>query len=254
MGQSQPEKGGGRLRTLFPPDTLVDPTETLWNVTDEQLNSARGDSSMVDEWQQYWDQNTHPFLHSHTIHKLSKEFVPVRFLHLYSDIPIRTNLLCHLLSTPKACQASVVEDAMGASELAHLNDGTLYMDRIWYDQLATAAVDRHLVPAHVMSRGKLTEACRHFHQQQRMRLNRTSTRFDLPHKCPHPQALLALWDVSWNMEQAMLGHRHANRTLHAEIFRRNLATGKYCNLDATRAIQQTEWQTFFHGLASKGQI
>lgn len=194
----------------------------------------------MDGWKRHWDQNTHPFLHSQLIYQWSKEFVPIQFLHLHDTVPIRTNLLCRILPTPRSCQVSLAQDA--ESELTHLNDGQTYMDRIWYDQLATAAVDQKLVPASVISRGKLTEACRQFHQ-----VANNQTLLDLPHMCPHKTALLALWHYSWQLEQSMF-KAAANRTLHAQLFRRNVATGKYCNVNARRALQQEKWQTFFRDI------
>lgn len=138
-----------------------------------------------------------------------------------------------------------------------MNDGRTMMDRIWYDQLATAAVDQKLVPAQTISRAKLTQACRHHHQKRQkvlqLSINDTSTTLlHLPHKCPHAQALLAYYDISWQMEKSMLGSA-ANRIQHAQLFRQNLVAGKYCNLNAARTLQQEEWRSFFQSIATNKQ-
>ena len=236
------------MRTLFPENALVGPNETVWDMDESVLfHRSLAKLPTFRNWRQHLHRNYYPFMRPSSIAFLSKSFVPIRYLHLYDPIPIRTNLLCNILpNTPRSCQASLEEDLKGESLLAHMNAGQLYVDRIWYDQLATEAVDQNLVPASAISRKKLTDGCREYHE-----IVKNRTLFDLPHRCPKPQALLLLWKMSWETEKRMFGANQANRTLHVEIFRRNLALGKYCNIDAEKALEQKDWQDYFQSVTER---
>ena len=193
---------------------------------------------MIEGWQKYWNQNVGAFLDSTKIYDATVEYIPIRFLHLYDPTPVRTDLLCNILpNTPRSCQASIEEDKKGVSELAHMNQGKA--DRIWFDQLAVEAVEQQLVHPKVARRGSLTIACMRHHETV---LNRTM--LDFPHRCPHRDAILAMWDISWEKEKELLGES-ANRTRHLEILRQNLKSGKHCNIDAKQTVLQEEWKAFF---------
>lgn len=242
------------MRTLFPPETLVGSEQTLWDVDAKEtllkhrLPKIRYNRKKFQEWKGHWNRNVLPFMHSSMIHGLTQSYIPIRFLHLHDDVPIRTNFLCNILHdiTPNACAASRQADETQPSALAHMNAGRKHANRIWYDHLAVQAVDEGLVDYKVLSRAAVTEACQHYHETVKNR-----TLLDLPHHCPSPRALRALWDYSWDKEVTMLGAAHANWTRHVQIFRYNLAQGKYCNIDAAAAVQQTEWRNFFQKLATK---
>ena len=246
ISTTQPVAGGNTLRTLFPPDTLVGPQQTQWHANDEMLTQGepklRNNRQKSQQWKSHWNRNFFPFMHSSTVYDLSQAYIPIRFLHLHDQVPIRTNFLCHILPdvTPNACRVSRIADQTQPSALAHMNSGQEQAHRIWYDHLAVQAVQAGLIDYNQVSRATVTEACRQHHEVMHNR-----TLLDLPHGCPSRQALRALWEYSWEKEIAMLGSQQANWTRHLQIFNRNLAAGKYCNINAAHAVQQPEWRDFF---------
>ena len=246
----QPDKGGRQLFPLFPESTLLDSMETLWDVDDSVLRprDVSADSDLKNELRRQFRHSTNPFQSTKIVYDACKDYIPIRFLHLYDEIPVRTNLLCHILpNTPHSCQASREEDRKNGREIAHINQGFAVADRSWYDQFAVEAVTQKLLPSSVVSRARLTEKLMWHHEHT---LNRT--KWDLPHQCPHREAVLAAWDISWQDELDIFGEKHANLTRHIQVFRQLLARGKHCNIDAKRAVQQEEWRNFIRQIASSG--
>jgi hypothetical protein len=70
--------------------------------------------------------------------------------------------------------------------------------------------------------------------------------------CPHTEALLTAWEISWEKEQELLDV-DANRTRHLNVFQTFLREGKHCNIDARTAVQQAPWRTFFEKIGGMGE-
>eukprot|EP00977_Amphora_coffeiformis_P018532 scaffold6562_cov163-Amphora_coffeaeformis.AAC.19 len=229
-----PGQGGRVFRPLFPEERLVSPNETL---TQPDRRVSRDDLA------RYLSSKVDLFMHSTQIYEFSSPYIPIRILHLYDPIPVRTNFLCNILpNTPRSCQASIEADMRGKSEFAHMNVGKAKADRIWYDQILTRAVGEGMwKTSGSPTRARMVNKIKHLHE---VLLNRTL--FDFPHKCPDHEALKYLWDFSWEREQMMLGGR-ANLTLHQELFQRNIESAKYCNIDSLKTLEQEDWKQFFEG-------
>lgn len=241
---AQPSNGGKSLGTLFPVD-LIRPNDTVIDASDETLleHAESLSNGTLQTVRRHLKMSLHPFWDSLSVYKRAKDYIPVKFVHLYNPLGIRTNLFCNILpNTPNSCQASMAEDAKpkSAHKRQHVNDGTNDAERIWYDQMVCAAAEAGLISTSTTKRPKaIAEAIR---QHQHVW---NQTILDFPPRCPLPSALYGLFAISWQRELDLLGDAHANATLHAHVFRKNIRGRKYCNIDYQATLKQAHWRGFF---------
>jgi hypothetical protein len=228
--------------------SVANQPESAWKIVDSDLVHRRPstNSELKQSLQQHFNFVSGAFQFATTIYEASYNYIPIRFLHLYDSVPIRTNLLCHILpNTQESCRVSTEQDPKDEdSGMAHVNQGSVVAERSWYNQLAVEAVKQNLVSRSSLTREQLTSKSMWYHQNV---LN--GSKWDLPYLCPHKDAILVAWDISWEKEQELLGV-HANHTRHLDVFRMFLREGKHCNIDAQTAIDQGHWRAFFQQVAN----
>lgn len=214
---------------------------TLAGIRHGPKKDFHGPNVLVDD--NYWGRYPIPFLHSTEMYDRIAPYVPIRFLHLYDPVPMRTNFLCRILpNTPRSCRASKEADERGSSEPLVLNSGAGRADWSWFDKLVLTALARGMFQTNRTRYNVVNKVMTEYE----VVWNRTL--LELPRKCPDQGALYSLWDHSWKGEKRMLGGK-ANLTLHIELFLRNIRNAKYCEIDASKTLQRKEWKDLFREIS-----
>ena len=150
-----------------------------------------------------------------------------------------TRYVCHLPDSREACART--REGLRLAPARRTKTGTLHADRI-----ATAAWDRGLyknAAAAQKQRKQIREIV-----AGRMRGGPNSSSAELPLECLPGDILSESAALSVRIGKEMLGDNRLNATALMEKFARNEAERKFCSVNVTAILSESDWKQFFRRL------
>lgn len=241
-------QGGQHLRPLFPYEYLVPPEQSIWDDGEQisSISSHKDDQTLSKDLinlREHWKNEAGRVMNTLEVYRALKAYQKdIRILNLHDPPSMRTNFLCNILpNAPVSCQASIQADSFLAKPSVRLN--TAEDEHLWLEPIVSHAGERGLIPTRRIARHAMLAHVRRHHSEV---LNQTL--LDLPHLCPSPTALQALWEETNRIDGEILGPRR-NRTLQKERFVKALVDRKFCTVNVDAVLKDERWLSFFRSFS-----